>query len=131
MARSRRWLIWGVYCALWTTALLLPMEAIEKLPGHKIIAERKLLVAKSLHVIAYAVMTVLSGWLHVSARRRWLLVFLLMGHGTATELIQRDVPGRSGELSDVALDQLGVMLGLLLSWNWWVKKEEGAEAPAN
>jgi hypothetical protein len=43
----------------------------------------------------------------------------LMAHGTITELIQLHVPGRSGSLHDVALDQLGITLGMLASWKWW------------
>jgi VanZ family protein len=126
MDRRTRWLVWGVYVVLWTALLVMPAGAINRLSPAEILLGSKYLIAKSLHVTAYAVMTLLCGWLHVSSRFRWLLMFFLMGHATLTEMIQFHVPelGRSGELNDVAFDQFGITLGLLLSWSWWVKKDE-------
>ena len=126
MARTRRWLLWALFAGVWTTFLLLPAHAIEGLPGHEIIHGRKYLVAKSLHVIGYVVLTVLSGWLLVPARFRWLLVFFVMAHATGTELLQQVVPGRTGDLRDVGFNQLGVLLGLVITWKWWIEGEPGA-----
>ena len=46
---------------------------------------------------------------------RWLQLALLSGHGMATEFLQTFVPGRSGSLTDVAIDHLGIALGLALA----------------
>jgi len=70
-------------------------------------------------------MAVLCGWLHLSARFRWIMIYFLMGHATLTEILQKYViPGRSGLLEDVAIDQAGITIGLVLSWNWWIQKDE-------
>jgi VanZ family protein len=125
MVWKARWLVWWIYVALWTTGLLLPLEAIENLPGSELLASNKYLAAKSLHVAAYAMMAVLCGWLHLSARFRWIMIYFLMGHATLTEILQKYViPGRSGLLEDVAIDQAGITIGLVLSWNWWIQKDE-------
>lgn len=115
------WLIWALYTLLWTTALVLPKSAMEVEGLDELISGYRLYIAKTVHVGAYAVWAVLTALLPVSVRYRWLLVFFLMGHATATELIQEHVPGRSGHLHDVALDQLGITLGLLAGWRWWTK----------
>jgi VanZ family protein len=126
MDRNARWFAWGVYVLLWTTLLVMPARTIDELAAKEIPEGFKYVLAKSLHVSAYAVLTLLCGWLRVRARFRWLLMFFLMGHATLTEMIQYHVPalGRTGELNDVAFDQFGIALGLLLSWKWWVNKDE-------
>jgi VanZ family protein len=115
---GQRWLIWGLFCVVWTLALVMPIPS--GAPGPTDPAERKLL-AKSLHVLAYLLFTVLTGWLQAPARYRVLLLFALMAHGTVTELIQLAVPSRTGSLIDVGIDHLGVLLGVLIGWKWWCK----------
>jgi len=83
------------------------------------LAPHRFLLAKALHITAYAVLAGLSGWLRVPCRFRWILLFVLMAHATATELLQLHVEGRTGDLRDVGLDHLGIGLGLLLTWKWW------------
>jgi VanZ family protein len=130
VSRKTRWLLWTGFVVVWTTLLLTPGPAINSLPGQEILAGHKYLVAKSLHVTGYAIMTILSGSLLVPARFRWLLVFFLMGHGAFTEMMQAHViPGRSGELNDVAYDQVGVTIGLVLSWRWWVRPDAARQTP--
>ena len=58
----------------------------------------KFLIAKTLHVAAYAVLAGLSGWLRVPSRFRWILLFVIMAHAPATELLQLLVEGRTGSL---------------------------------
>src|SRR4051794_36984890 len=102
---TRRWLIWGFYLTLWTIALLLPGGS-ENWPGPEIDEVRKHIIAKSMHVSAYAGLAILSGWLGVPARFRFLLVFLMMAHGTVTELLQLHIQGRTGALRDVGFNNL-------------------------
>jgi hypothetical protein len=128
VAAKLRWLVWCAYVVLWTAALLVPV------PTHgpvldELDAERRYLFAKAVHVAAYLVFAVLTGWVRAPARWRWLLVFGLAAHGTATELLQwalANYTQRTGQLTDVGLDHLGVALGLLISWKWW----SAADAPA-
>jgi VanZ family protein len=126
MVRKARWLVWWGYVVLWTTALLLPLETIEKLPASDLLGSYRYLFAKSLHVAAYAMMAILCGWLHLPARLRWIMVYFLIGHATLTEVLQKYViPGRIGLLEDVAIDQVGITIGLVLSCKWWMQKDEG------
>jgi hypothetical protein len=111
-----RGLVWLLYFLAWTAALLLPMPGGTP-PGLEWVTPWKFSLAKSLHLAAYAVLAVLSGWLHVPLRFRWILLFIIMAHAPVTELIQLRVEGRTGSLHDVGLDHLG--LGLVLSWKWW------------
>ena len=80
-----RWHFWSVYVVLWTTALLFPVipetgfEDVDEF-----ISPHRYLLAKSVHVSAYAVMTLLTAFLNAPMRYRWLLVYFLMAHGTAT-----------------------------------------------
>jgi VanZ family protein len=119
--RPCRWLVWLTFVVLWTTALLVPI------PAHPLTlagADPNLRfdVAKTIHVLAYALFTMLTGWLGVRARLRWLLLFVVMAHAPATELLQQlmaSYTGRTGALADVGFDHLGVALGLVVSWKWW------------
>ena len=117
-----RWWIWGGYVTVWTVALVMPVPQHPFPAAGEHEVTLKAVVAKTLHVAAYALMTVLTAWLHVPARYRWLLMFLLMAHGTATEFIQENLSYRSGTLRDVGFDTLGVMIGILLSWRWWTRE---------
>ncbi len=121
MSRKTRWCIWGAYVIIWTTLLLTPGRTIKELPMVDFLTDIKYFVAKSLHISAYALMAILCGWLHAPARWRWLFVFFLMAHATLTEHIQEYVPGRTGELHDVGFDNIGIAIGLALSWKWWIR----------
>jgi VanZ family protein len=102
---------------VWSVALLVPMQGamVWQFQGLDI----ELLLAKTLHVCAYGVLAGLSGWLDVPCRFRWLLVFFLAGHATATEFFQQFIEGRSGMIQDVGLDLIGSGLGCLATWRWW------------
>jgi len=102
--------------AVWTTALLttFPVEM-----SHRVLPEGyRFSAAKTLHVSAYAFLTLLAAWLPVRVRWRWLCVAFLSLHGFATEYLQTFV-GRGGALTDVGLDHIGILLGLLIGWRWW------------
>ncbi len=124
-----RWWVWSAYLLCWSVAVQTPVPPAEDLPFGEYLELRKFLFAKSVHVASYALLTVLSGWLFVPTRWRWLLMFVVMGHGAATELLQwalADLCHREGTLRDVGFNFLGVMAGLLLSWKWW-SRADGAE----
>lgn len=113
-----RWTVWLVCVAAWTVALLVPIP--EKPPGLPTNLLLKLILAKTLHVSAYAFLAVLSGWLQAPGRFRWLLLGFLTLHAAATEILQWLMAvGRTGSVQDVALDLVGLALGVALSWRWW------------
>jgi hypothetical protein len=115
-----RWWIWGAFLTAWSTALLMPVPHDPWIIG-QFEFSRKLIFAKSLHLGAYTFLTILTAWLRAPLRYRFLLVFLLMAHATLTEVLQflLEFIGRHGSLMDVALDQVGIALGILLTWKWW------------
>jgi hypothetical protein len=127
-----RWLLWTCYVMAWTIALLYPSHPETGLreiddwlePIHYA-------VAKSVHVSAYMVLTLLTGWVRAPMRYRWLLMFFVMAHGTATEmgqLITNEMgwSSRLGDLRDVAFDNFGILLGLLIGWKWWMADDAGS-----
>jgi VanZ family protein len=116
-ARKYRWIIWGLYVAAWTTALLVPLPGGSGWKVHNV--SLKFLFAKTLHVSAYALWAMLSAWLLVPRRWRLLLLVLMVVHAAATEFLQTFVPGRTGNLRDVGLDLIGIGIGCLLTWKWW------------
>lgn len=111
--------LWGLYVAAWTTALLVPVPIK---PATAEGVERVYWFGKTLHVMAYAVMTGLTGWLPVPRGRRWLFLLFLSAHGCITEYLQwlLDI-GRTGCWSDVGLDHLGIALGLAVTFRLWLR----------
>src|SRR5947209_4497701 len=97
---GRRWLVWLLYAVAWTTMLVIPISGSGPWKVAQLDIDLRAVVAKSLHVSAYALFAILSGWLFVPLRFRWLLMGFLMAHGTIMELIQLHVPGRTGSLHD-------------------------------
>ena len=112
-----RWVIWSAYTAAWTTALLTPHPAVV---ADEVLGEENAFYAsKTLHVSAYAIMAILSGWLRLrSAWRRLFLAFLSI-HALGTEFFQQFVPYRYPSWTDVGWDHIGILWGIILSWRWW------------
>ena len=74
------------------------------------------LVRKAAHFIEYFVLGILHDAVWRTACKSNLLVPILAGLfvAAADELLQRSIPGRSGQLSDVVLDFCGVLAACLL-----------------
>jgi VanZ family protein len=117
MGTGTNWSVWLACLAVWTVGLLTP-EPVQV--GQEVLpAGTAFPLAKTLHVSAYAGLTLLAAWLRLPLRRRWLLPAALGLHGAATEWLQNFVPPRDGSLRDVALDVAGITLGLLFTRRWW------------
>jgi len=117
-----RWLIWFAFVVAWTIALEMPFPATDKLPGGDVIASNKVLFAKGMHVAVYVAMAILSGWVPIATRYRWVMMFFLMGHAWGSEYLQellQSICFRGGKLSDVGFDIIGIVIGVALSWKWW------------
>jgi hypothetical protein len=122
-----RWWIWGAYVTAWTVALIYPVVPQVGLEGTPELLTIRMIVAKTVHISAYAVLAALTGWVRAPMRYRALLVFFLMAHGTATEMTQLAMEelgwsARHGELHDVAFDNLGILIGILAGWKWWMEE---------
>ena len=127
-ATTRRWLVWWLYVAVWTAGLLLPMSSEGRPRWFSLPPVVGFVLAKLLHVSAYAVLAALLERLAGRTHWRWLLVAFLSLHGFATEFLQQWVPGRTGTLRDVGLDHLGIALGL--AWTWWQARALKPSGPA-
>ena len=73
------------------------------------------LVRKAGHFLEYALFGVLLGSTPGEGRTGWRQVVPGVIAPSADETLQRFVPGRSGQFSDVALDCAGVAFGMLVA----------------
>jgi VanZ family protein len=113
-----RWFAWILVLAVWTALLVMPVPPPQELPLGELIEPRKFLIAKSIHVAGYAFLAATSVLLPMPRLGRCLVPALLILHGAATEAIQGQLPYRDGNLRDAALNALGVVLGVLITWKW-------------
>jgi VanZ family protein len=112
-----RWFVWTVFLVGWTTALLTPQPVY--LADALLPEETRFSAAKALHVAAYAVLAILSGWLRAPGPWPRRLVVLLCLHAMATEYLQGFVPERGPSVEDVGFDHIGICWGIILSWRLW------------
>jgi hypothetical protein len=115
-----RGFIWFAYLVAWTTALLTPHPAViaDALLGE----EDAFYASKTLHITAYAVLAVLSGWLRVRSPWRRVALGFLSIHALSTEFFQQFVPYRYPSWTDVGWDHIGILWGIILSWRWWTEE---------
>jgi VanZ family protein len=134
-AKYIRWIVWLTYLLAWTWALLVPNPAElaetwirpepSRTPSEWRLRDQLSSVVlsanfpKLLHVVAYAIFAILSGWLRSPQWYRVPLLLILSVHALGTEFAQSFEPTRHASWRDVGLDHLGIGLGLLLSWKWW------------
>jgi VanZ family protein len=114
------------FLGLWTYELLaenpVPPSISRAIPD-----PWKFWLAKGLHVAGYAFLTVLAAILPIPRIYFWLVIAFLVLHGIATEVGQTHVAGRHGSIRDVALDWVGVGIGLAILWP--LGKLRGRRAP--
>jgi VanZ family protein len=68
------------------------------------------------HVLAFAAMTTCAWFAWGTARHRRLGVLLAaLAFGVCIELVQTQIPGRSGEWPDLLADMIGITLGLTVA----------------
>lgn len=113
-----RWLVWSICTAAWTTLLLTsqPAQIADEVLGK----EKTYVASKTLHVSAYAILAILTGWLRTRPWVRRLLLMFLSAHALGTEFFQQFVPYRHPSWTDVGWDHIGIVWGLILSWGWWL-----------
>ena len=106
-------LVLAVLFALWTWRLCSPIP--DDLRAGMNATGEPFLVAKTAHVLGYALLAALAATLPVPRRWRVGLLVVLVLHGVATEVIQTYVPGRTGKVADVFIDWAGVTLGAVIA----------------
>jgi hypothetical protein len=112
------WLIWLAGLGLLTWGLLSP--AAPEVNRSLLPEQLRYPASKGIHLIGYAGVSALVGWLPVGRLGRLLLWLLLVCHAGLTEYLQRFIPNRSSSLVDVGFDLAGILLGLavptLVQW---------------
>jgi VanZ family protein len=115
------WGLWFLFVVAWSIALLTPNPseiAEEVFPD----ATLRFYAAKSLHVAAYFVLTVLTIQLPAPRPLRLLLLLFPSLHALATEGLQTFVPKRTGSLQDVGIDHIGIGLGFAVVGIWYWRR---------
>lgn len=112
------WAIWLVLLSIWTLALVTTYPA--QIKQQVLPREASFPASKMLHVSAYAFLAGFAAFLPSRGGWRWLPLVVLSLHGFGTEYWQTFVPMRYGCWSDVAIDHVGILLGSLLTWKWWL-----------
>src|SRR5439155_12577000 len=114
-----RWGAWAVVTVAWTAALVLPITGPAFGNTEEMRNLTRLIIAKTAHVTIYACWTFFTGWLKAPLKVRIFLLMFLMAHAVGTEWRQLYVEHRHGSLRDAALDQFGILLGVIASFRWW------------
>jgi hypothetical protein len=114
-----RGLGWWMCLGMWTAALLTSYPA--HIGKGMIPLAAYLPVSKLVHVAAYAFLAFCLPWV-ASRRWRWRLLALLSLHAAATEYLQQFVPGRTGKISDVVIDHIGLLLAFAMTWRCWLPR---------
>lgn len=115
-----RWLILSAFVALTITLSIAPGRAQ---PGDTVFSWLVVFTAvpvqKALHFVIYAALVVLWMWtldtIGPRSLRALLSVMLAIGLGAILEWYQLSVPGRFGSITDVLLNSVGAIAGLLLA----------------
>jgi len=78
----------------------------------------KFVVRKAAHVILYTGLSILTvlGWISIEKRYRTYIIAIMFCtlYACMDEFYQTFIPGRTGLVSDVFIDSIGVLLGILL-----------------
>jgi VanZ family protein len=73
---------------------------------------------KLMHMVLFALSTCLSCRAWSDKTASWIILAGMSALAVITEVGQIIIPGRSGELGDVAADLIGVLVGVLLCRFW-------------
>ena len=85
-----------------------------------------LILSKGADLSIYAVWAFVTGWLRPRLKARIFLLIFLMAHAVGTEWCQwltRETMGRHGSLRDAALDQIGIVVGVIAGYRYWTASE--------
>ncbi len=121
-SRAYRPWIFAIYAVAWTIALEVPTPI--QIPPDSDYREPLFTFSKGLHICAYALLTILAAWMRLPVWQRGLVFAGIIAHTMMTEYCQhllKEFCHRTGQWSDVGLDFIGITLGFVLTWKWWLK----------
>lgn len=105
------------YMLLMLLTSVIPMD--REIQGLNFIIGLKPTIQNLLHIPAYAILTILCLGLLKSYKIRrstriWLAIVSVVGFGVLNECVQMVVPGRYAGVTDMGLNTVGALLGILL-----------------
>lgn len=120
MTPKRQWFATAAYAALLAVGSLLPSGASAPLQWDAALTPS---VQNALHLPAYAVLAVLVAAVRLRARPGGAAATVICGaicaaYGTALELAQALIPGRTASLGDALANLAGVAVGVLAVTGW-------------
>ncbi len=125
MKKTLLLLVFVLLLAIWTWKLLDPTPVPDTVT-HGLNFTWHFLLAKSLHASVYAVLAFLG--ITRFPRHRITVIVLLMLHGAGTELAQHLMKvGRTGKVTDVLLDWIGISVEWLIA-SWWSRRNDKGQA---
>jgi hypothetical protein len=116
------WGAWWIATFVWTALLTLPINAPMFGDTEEMRNWTRLILSKGAHLSVYAAWAFITGWLQPRLKARIFLLFFLMAHAVGTEWCQwltRETMGRHGSLRDAALDQVGILVGVIAGYRYW------------
>ena len=122
---KRKVAILAGYMMLIFMTSLIPMD--REIKGLQFLIRLKPTIQNFLHIPAFVILSIL--WLqvvgnHMNRQKQILYVlFLTIGFGILTELIQIAMPGRHLCIMDIALNTIGSILGIMLYYKLETKDE--------
>ncbi len=112
------WLVWLLSVCIWTTALLTTYPV--KVKEAVLTPQAGYPASKLLHVGTYAALAASAAWLLPGSKYRFLPILFLSLHAFGTEYLQTFTESRTGSLTDVGINHVGIALGLALTWWRWL-----------
>ncbi len=107
------WVLWIALLIAWTIALWVPVQGTSNVDRSLPAITKRFLFSKVLHLVVYSALAGVIPQLPISLSARWIPVYLLMLHASLTEVCQLYWFGRSGLVLDVALNHVGIGIGLV------------------
>lgn len=81
------------------------------------------ILRKGAHISEYAVLAWLVSWAWSRVKHRWYILALCLTYAASDEIHQLFIRDRSGQLLDVAIDTVGILIGLGLYIKFSVKQK--------
>lgn len=119
MSPAVRWSIWIAAFLFFTYMLVVPVDWLPPWFRFKGTGTSRFFsLGKLGHITGFATLTAFIPLLSLGAPGRLLVLAFMSSYAFLTEFVQTFVPTRTGEFTDVGIDHIGIVIGLLVGWLW-------------
>lgn len=80
------------------------------------------ILRKGAHISEYAILAWLVSWAWGGAKRHWYIVAFCLTYAASDEIHQLFIRDRSGQVIDVVVDTVGIVIGIILFQNFSTKR---------